>query len=118
MMEAAPDALRADLQRFYGLDMDEIGYTVRVRRAADLAANLPEDALTWGRIDERATWGTAKHLLATIADNTGFIAWTKTKAAKQREWRGAIERPGFPRTANVQKLDPDNMLRILRMPRT
>lgn len=52
------DALRADLQRFYGLDMDEIGHTVRVRRAADLAANLPEDALTWGRIDERATWGT------------------------------------------------------------
>ena len=104
MMEAAPDALRADLQRFYGLDMDEIGHTVRVRRAADLAANLPEDALTWG--------------LATIADNTGFIAWTKTKAAKQGEWRGAIERPGFPRTANVQKLDPDNMLRILRMPRT
>ena len=108
-MEAAPDALRADLQRFYGLDMDEIGHTVRVRRAADLAANLPEDALTWG---------TAKHLLATIADNTGFIAWTKTKAAKQGEWRGAIERPGFPRAANVQKLDPDNMLRILRMPRT
>lgn len=118
MMEAAPDALRADLQRFYGLDMDEIGHTVRVRRAADLAANLPDDALTWGRIDERATWGTTKHLLATIADNTGFLAWTKTKAAKQGQWRGAIERPGFPTTANVQKLHPDDMLRILRMPRT
>ena len=118
MMEAAPDVLRADLQRFYGLDMDELGYTVRVRRAADLAGNLPEEALIWRHIDERATWDTTKHLLATIADNTGFIAWTKTKDAKQGQWRGAIERPGFTTSPNVQKLDPENMLRILRMPRT
>ena len=69
MLITRPDILRADMQHFYGLDIDELGYSIRIRRAADLAANLPPQ------------------------DNTGFLAWSKTKAAKGR-YKGQIPRPG------------------------
>ena len=83
MLDACPDALRADMQRFYGLDL------------ADLAANLPEQALVWRRIDPRAEWDMQTLLLAQIADATGFTAWSKTKEASHRgaKWRGRIPRP-------------------------
>ncbi|WP_346681864.1 hypothetical protein [Bifidobacterium pullorum] len=119
MMDVAPDALRADIQRFYGLDLDELGHSVRPRRMADLAANLPTNATIWGRIDPKAQWDVATQLLADIADNTAFNAWTKTKAAQQgARWRGAIPRPGSQPDTDVQTLEPDDMLRILSMPRT
>lgn len=93
MLITHPDILRADMQHFYGLDLDELGYSIRIRRAADLAANLPPQALIWGQIDPRAQWTTTDYLLANIADNTGFLAWSKTKAAKGR-YKGQIPRPG------------------------
>lgn len=95
MLDACPDVLRADMQRFYGLDLDELGHGLRIRRAADLAANLPEQALVWRRIDPRAEWDVQTLLLAQIADATGFTAWSKTKEASHRgaKWRGRIPRP-------------------------
>lgn len=50
MLRVRSDVLRADMQRFYGLDIDEIGYSIRIMRAADLAANLPHEALIWSEI--------------------------------------------------------------------
>lgn len=120
MLDAAPDALRADVQRFYGLDLDQLGHEIRVRRMADLSANLPQNAAVWGRIDPRAQWDTTTQLLANIADNTAFNAWTKTKdAQKGGRWHGAIPRPGHDSgQPDIQTLQPDDMLRILSMPRT
>ena len=43
-MRDFPCELRADFQQFYSLDTDEIGRSVRVRRAADLAAMLPRES--------------------------------------------------------------------------
>lgn len=96
MLKSAPDKLRADFQRFYGLNLDDVGISIRPRRAADLAANLPENARIWRALNPQAEWTTSQHLLANIADNTSFLAWTKTKDSQKSgaRWRGSLPRPG------------------------
>lgn len=86
------------MQRFYGLDIDQIGRRIRPRRAADLAANLPAEAQTWKRLDPALAWTDRDHLLAQIADNTGFLAWTKTPDAAKpgARFHHIIPRPGQP----------------------
>ncbi|RBP98457.1 hypothetical protein CRD60_00910 [Bifidobacterium aemilianum] len=119
MMAQAPDSLRADFQRFYTLDLDELGVSIRPRRAADLAANLPDQALTWGRIDPKASWGADRHLLANIADSVGFLAWTKTKESQRpnARWEGATPRPGDRPDDDIQSMEPERMLAMLALPR-
>lgn len=90
-------------------------------RAADLAANLPDDAMVWGRLDERAQWGVERHLMANIADSVAFIAWTKTKDAQRANatWHGQVPRPGFTARpdAGMKTMDPQSMARMLALPR-
>lgn len=123
MLIVCPGALRADFQRWYGLDLDDLGHSLRIRRAADLAAYIPEDGAVWPEIDPRLGWGTTKQLLANISDATSFTAWTKTKDAQRRNatWKGALQRPGMPehrpRQRDVQAMSPEQLDRLLSMPR-
>lgn len=94
MCVRAPDALRADMQRVYGLDADDIGAGIRVLRAADLAANLPLDALVWHRLDPRAGWDERTALLASLRDSCAWIAWSMSKHPKGQRWRDQWPRPG------------------------
>lgn len=95
MLCAYPDVLRADLQRFYGLNLDDLGYGLRARRAADLAANLPPEARIWGKLNSACSWSTGDYLLANIADATSFMAWAQTSdAAHGGRWKTRIRRPG------------------------
>lgn len=101
MLRIAPDTLRADIQRFYGLNLDETGESIRVRRMADLAANLPDYALIWGKINPQAQWNATRQLLANIADNTAFLAFCKTKdASKGKKFSNTIKRPGSKTNSN------------------
>ena len=96
MLVRAPDALRADLQHYYRLDLDQLGRTLRVRRAADLAANLPEQARVWARLDPALAWDARTRLLAMIADCADFVAWTRSAASQEpgARWESRISRPG------------------------
>ncbi len=122
MLRRAPDRLRADMQRFYGLDLDQVGRTIRVRRAADLAANLPEQACVWGVIDERAAWTGDRWLLAQIADSVDFLAWAQTEEAQHRgaKWNRHIPRPGDrkPGGGKAPGMTRGQLDRLLAMPRT
>lgn len=94
MCVRCPDALRADMQRVYGLDADDIGAGIRVMRAADLAASLPPDALVWHRLDPRAGWDERTALLASTRDACSWIAWAMSKHPKGEKWRDQWPRPG------------------------
>lgn len=121
MLSRSPDSLRADLQRYYGLDLDELGHSLRVRRAADLAAHLPDDACVWTALDPRAAWGSTRQLLADIADNTNFLAWCKTKNAQRHgaTWKGRIRRPGYDTSHAETTAKPmDEAIALLSRPRT
>lgn len=123
MLIVCPGALRADFQRWYGLDLDDLGHSLRIRRAADLAAYIPEDGAVWPEIDPCLKWDTTKQLLANISDATSFAAWTKTKDAQRRNatWKGALQRPGLRehrlRQQDVQAMSPEQLDRLLSMPR-
>ncbi|MCH9277204.1 DUF5361 domain-containing protein [Bifidobacterium amazonense] len=124
MLAKSPDALRADFQRFYNLDLDEVGHTVRPMRAADLAAWLPDDARIWGQFDPRAQWGTMRQLVANVADSVNFLAWTKTNEAARKgaRWKNQIQRPGTNQTPKTTITGTattiDDLRRRLAMPRT
>lgn len=119
MLRVRSDVLRADMQRFYGLDIDEIGYSIRIMRAADLAANLPREALIWSVFDERNAWTTNTYLLALIADNTSFLAWSKTKDATRKgaKFKSQIPRPGSKNSkqnSDVKAVDVDTLAEFLK----
>lgn len=104
MLETAPDALLADFQHFYGLDLDGLGTSISILRASDLAANLPQGAVIWQRIDPSARWTDTEYLLALIADYTGFTAWTKTSQAKKgAKWSSKIKRPSEQENTQNEK---------------
>ena len=67
-----------------------------------------------------AEWTDRDHLLAAIADNTGFLAWCQTKEAQHADakWHGRIPRPGErgKRTDTVA-MDVDELAEILSRPR-
>lgn len=120
MLRKTPDALRADFQHYYNLDLDNLGTTIRVRRAADLAANLPTQAVTWARLDPHMAWDTSTQLLALIADYTGFTAWTRSAAAARHgaRWHSTITRPWDQhKQSGVKHLNRAKLDRILNLPR-
>lgn len=70
-----PDELRADLQRYYGIDLDHAmagGHTAG--HIASLVVCLPSDAALFRAIDNDAAWTLQGTLLAAIFNNlTGLI---------------------------------------------
>lgn len=87
-------ALRADFQRYYNLDIDDIyGGALSVMRAADLAAYLPPGAVVWLESDSPAAWGAQEYLIATLIDDVNLFAWGQL-SGKQSEMPQPTPRPG------------------------
>lgn len=63
-MRDRPCELRADFQQYYNLDTDGIGGEIRVLRAADLAAMLPQESRCMRALDPDAIWDTASVVVA------------------------------------------------------
>lgn len=122
LLHAAPDRLRADLRRHYGLNLSHPD--VGLLDLADLAANLPEDSTVWRSIDPKAEWTTNEWLLARIVDAVEFIQWSKTKAATRNgaSWKSTLPRPGIhkrtPTYDTGPKWTPDHLDDVLSKPRT
>ena len=74
-----PDALRADLQRFYGLNMDGMGTDFTVAHAAACAAHLPRDSACVREIAPEAAWSDDTYLLASIEYDLRVLAWQNSK---------------------------------------
>lgn len=94
---------------------------------ADLAANLPAQAVSWRHVDPRAGWDDLTYLVAKAADSLDFIAWTNTKASQRRgaKWKSSIPYPGRRRPATTVKQGMEHagrpiteIDRILALPRT
>ncbi len=100
-----PDELRADFQRFYGIDIDDIGRSLRVTRAASLLAGLPAYASV--RIAENPKLASydPQSLMVNMTCFLDFIAWSKTKDAsrKNAKWR-----PRFDGNGGRQR-DPETL---------
>lgn len=58
--------MRADFQRFYGLDLDALGAEYTHEHAAALAAHLPYGSALCREVDPSQEWTPAEYLLARI----------------------------------------------------
>lgn len=74
-----PDELRADLQQFYGLDLDRMGEAYTAAHAAALVRMLPRESRL-ARVESPALeWSEAEYLLARIEHTLRVLAWQRSK---------------------------------------
>lgn len=91
------EALEADFQRYYGLDLLDIYRgTLSPRKVAALAANLPAGAATWQEMGVDAAWTAEEHMLALIADTLQAANWQRGGG------KGKQPKP-LPRPADMKK---------------
>lgn len=121
MQRKFPAQVRADVQRFYGLNVDDVGYEFSFRHLADLVACLPRESATLRAYDSRNEWSIDTHLLASVLDVLRWIQWSKTaKGAKNQGQPKPVPRPGYEDAGKVKDsvaLPVDEVERLLRLPR-
>ena len=100
LLGSHPDELRADFQRFYGLNLDGMGIEYSTAHAAALAANLPRESATVRAVVPEAAWSDETYLLSAIEYDLRVLAWQNSKdGAKGRN------RPKRPQTpADVERV--------------
>ena len=89
-----PDELRADLQRFFGLNLDRMGLDYTVAHAAACAANLPREAACVRAVAPEAAWSDETYLLSACEYLLNIIAWQNTKDGAKG--RNKPKRPQTP----------------------
>lgn len=82
--EECPDELRADLQQYYGLNIDGMGKGYSHAHAAALVAQLPAQSRVKTHYNPDSEWGEVEKMLASIDYTLRLIAWSKTKDAQHR----------------------------------
>lgn len=110
-------ALRADFQRFYGLNLDGLGSAFGVLHAADLAAHLPPESATMLAV--AGGWSKTDLLLATLIDDFRLYVWAKS-GGKAKHKPKPIPRPGVDSRSRMKDallLPVDEVKRRLAMPR-
>ena len=122
LMAEQADALRADLQQHYGVDIDhamEGGHTAE--HVAALAVQLPSDARIRVAYDKDAMWTLEHVLLASLLNNLRGLIWMLGDKRK----RGPEPQPVGPswmtkgkmRTLESRVLTIDKLMEELSKPR-
>ena len=75
MLAERPDALRADFQQYYNLNIDGMGREYRVLHAAALVAQLPTNARVNVAATDMAAWDEQAYLLVDIDNNLRALIW-------------------------------------------
>lgn len=112
-MENHPDALRADLQRYYGVDIDHaMAGEHTAAHVAVLAAYLPSDAAIRVEMDEDAVWTLDRALLASVVNYISAFA----HGGKKSPYIGP--KSGAPKsTVPAMAMSADELMEKLSRPR-
>jgi hypothetical protein len=70
-----PAQLRADLQQFYSLNLDDMGGSYSYEHAAALVANLPRSSRMASIFNAACEWDDSEYLLFLIEYNLRVISW-------------------------------------------
>ena len=95
-----PDELRADFQRFYGLNLDGMGCEYTVAHAAALASNLPPESATVRAMVPEAAWDAHTYLLSAIEYDLRVLVWQNSRDGQHN--RNRPKRPQTP--ADVERI--------------
>ncbi len=74
-----PSELKADFQRYYGLNLDGMGSDYTFAHAADLAANLPRESCVMRAKDPTLIWGDVEYMLRSIEFSLRVLRWQNTE---------------------------------------
>lgn len=112
-----PDELLADFQQYYGIDLWALGLdgndtTRETKRAAILAAQLPEDSRTIRAI-AGTTWSTSDYLLRNIEHAARIILWRDSDPKKRGEFPAPIPAPNETRKAETDAERAKNLARLV-----
>jgi len=105
--------LEADLQRFYEVDLRDLGRGLSWRRLGVLVAGLPREAATVrALVGEAADWGATEHLLAAAVDALHAANWQRSgKKGSQRP--KPLRRPGLDESGrDVTRYRPKRAMTI------
>lgn len=121
-MGAHGDELRADLQQYYGIDLDDaMAGAHSARHVAALLAQLPPDCRVARAEDPDAAWTLTDSLLATVANALHTLMWGMSDP-KKRGQRPAPIGPSWMRGKRTRTLDArampvDELMQELTKPR-
>lgn len=108
------DAIRADLHRFHGVRLTEIGWRVTWAEVKAFLAHLPPEAALWRALDSPRQWGYPELLLAAIEHRLSSGNWQRGNGKGKRP--KPIPAPGT-NTANTRRVGTampvDEMRRVL-----
>lgn len=107
------EAVEADLARFYGERLSNLGRSLSWRRLGVLLRQLPADAALWRSMHgDAATWQATDHLLAALIDRVGLLLWQGGggKGSKPKP----VPRPGERVSAAKSRMAPREMARRLK----
>lgn len=100
MLHRHPCELRADFQRFYGLNLDDIGTAYSYLHAADLTACLPRESSTVRAESPALEWTDSEYLLWSIEYSLRILRWQNTKDGQ----KGSNKPKPIPTPAEVAKV--------------
>lgn len=96
-MREHTDALEADFQAAYGIDLvDLYRGELSPRKAQVLAINLPPGSMTWQEMGVDHAWSVTDHLLAQAVDALNAANWQRAGQGKQPD--------PIPRPADLKEL--------------
>lgn len=111
-----PDELRADLQQFYGLNLDDMGAAYTASHAAALCAQLPsESRVARARGDG---WSESERLLALIRQSVDVVWWQNTKDGRKKGAKPpeVVKSPNARRRTEYTRADMDGIAEALGIP--
>ena len=105
LVSESPDALRADLQRVYGVDIDRaMAGEHSAEHIAALAAHLPSDACVYKARNQDARWTLEPTLLAALLNSLNLLIYGFGDP-KKRGNPPALVGPSYMAKANTRSLD-------------
>ena len=117
-MRARPAELRADFRQFYGVGMGELGRSLPVSEAADLAACLPAGSRCATPEGQAWGWDDTRWLLARIEHGLRVLAWHNTEDGRKGRNAPRMLTPGLERVgdeaAGVTSGELDDLLKRRR----
>lgn len=114
------DALRADLQRYYGIDLDDaMGGAHSAAHVAALVRHLPSDCALRTSNDEDAAWTLEAVLLAGILNSLNSLihGLGGKKRGKRPKLIGPSYMRGKPEKLPTRAMTSGQLMEILNRPR-
>lgn len=111
-----PNELRADFQRFYGLNLSDMGKTYSFMHAAVLAEQLPVESNLSHAIAPETLWSETDYLLHQIEFDLRTLIWAECGGQRQNKPKPLSTPADSARIKRMKAVDPVKIADALGIP--